>query len=303
MPAHAHAHAHAPAPVPADSAPFRWSVLLNTGLVVVQLVVGFGFGSLALIGDALHNLGDVLGLALGWAAERLALRPATRRFTYGYRRSTQFASLANAALVLAAGGVVVVEGVQRLGRTATIHAAPVAWAALAGLVINLASARLFGHGHQHDLNRRAAVLHLITDAAVSAAVLISALLIQLTGWDRLDALAAIGVGLAVLWSGWGLLLESGALLLDAVPRGVDLGAIEAALLSLEGVERVHHLHVWSMSTSAVALTAHLQRDPARRPDRELLRDARQRLEHLGVEHTTLELESPDRPGLDPGASP
>ncbi|MFQ6538146.1 MULTISPECIES: cation diffusion facilitator family transporter [Aphanothece] len=288
---HHHGSSHPGSSHP-SSAPFRWSVLLNTALVVVQLVIGFSFGSLALIGDALHNLGDVAGLGLGWAAERLALRPASRRFTYGYRRSTQFAALANAALVLMAGGVVMVEAIQRLGRPVLIQPAPVAWAALAGLAINLLSARLFGHGHLHDLNRRAAVMHLLTDAAVSAAVLAGALLILLTGWSGIDPLVAIGVGVVVAWSGWQLLLEAGALMLDAVPRGVDLAAIETALLSLEGVVGLHHLHVWSMSTATVALTVHLQCDPARPQDQDdaVLREARGRLRALGVQHATLQLE-------------
>ncbi|MFM7269906.1 MAG: cation diffusion facilitator family transporter, partial [Cyanobium sp.] len=187
---------------PGSAAAFRWSIVLNSGLSGLQLVIGFAFGSLALIGDAVHNLGDVAGLLLGWGAERLSGRPANQRFTYGYGRSTQLASLVNAVLILMASAVVVVEALQRLGRPVELVSAPIAWAAAAGIVVNLLSARLFGSDHSHDLNRRAAVVHLLTDAAVSAAVLVSALLVWLTGWSRLDAITAIGVGLAVAWSGW-----------------------------------------------------------------------------------------------------
>ncbi|MFM7393163.1 MAG: cation diffusion facilitator family transporter, partial [Cyanobium sp.] len=156
-------------------AAFRWSVLLNAALTTLQLTIGFAFGSLALIGDALHNLGDVVGLALGWGAERLSRKPAVGRFTYGFGRSTHLASLVNGVLIFAAGAVVLVEALQRFLDPVPLQTGPVAWAAAAGIVINLLSARLFGHDHHHDLNQRAAVLHLLTEAAVSVAVLASTL--------------------------------------------------------------------------------------------------------------------------------
>ena len=287
-PPHDHGHPHGQGSPRA----FFWGVLLNSGLSGLQLAIGIGFGSLALIGDAIHNLGDVAGLLLGWGAERLSARPATARFTYGFGRSTQLASLMNAALILMAAGVVIVEGVQRLLDPVPVVSGPVAWAAAAGIVINLLSARLFGAGHHHDLNRRAAVVHLLTDAAVSAAVLVSALLVGLVGWLWLDAATAIGVGLAVAWSGWELLMESLSASLDAVPRGVDLAAVEAALRDLPGVENVHHLHVWGMSTSRAALTAHLVGREGGPLDAELLSLAKQRLAPLGITHSTLQIEAP-----------
>ena len=180
-----------------SAAAFRWSIILNSALSGLQLAIGLAFGSLALIGDAVHNLGDVAGLLFGWGAERLSTRPPTARFTYGYGRSTQLVSLLNGLLIFAAGAVVVVEAIQRLFNPLPLIAGPVVWAAAAGIVINLLSARLFGHDHHHDLNQRAAVLHLLTDAAVSVAVLLSALLVGATGWFWLDALTASGVGLAV----------------------------------------------------------------------------------------------------------
>jgi cobalt-zinc-cadmium efflux system protein len=278
-------------------------VLLNSGLSGLQLAIGIGFGSLALIGDAIHNLGDVAGLLFGWGAERLSARPATARFTYGFGRSTQLASLMNAALILMAAGVVIVEGVQRLLDPVEVVSGPVAWAAAAGIVINLLSARLFGAGHHHDLNRRAAVVHLLTDAAVSAAVLISAVLVGLVGWMWLDAATAIGVGLAVAWSGWELLREALSASLDAVPRGIDLAEVEAALRALPGVENVHHLHVWGMSTSRTALTAHLVGRSDGPLDGELLSLARQRLAQLGISHSTLQIEAPGSCAEDPISRP
>ncbi|MEA5441442.1 cation diffusion facilitator family transporter [Cyanobium gracile] len=282
-----HDHPHRGAP-----RAFFWGVVLNSGLSGLQLAIGIGFGSLALIGDAIHNLGDVAGLLFGWGAERLSARPATARFTYGFGRSTQLASLMNAALILMAAGVVIVEGVQRLIDPVPVVSGPVAWAAAAGIVVNLLSARLFGSGHHHDLNRRAAVVHLLTDAAVSAAVLVSALLVGLVGWLWLDAVTAIGVGLAVAWSGWELLGEALSASLDAVPRDINLAEVEAALRSLSGVENVHHLHVWGMSTSRTALTAHLVRPVGGGDDGELLQLAQQRLADLGITHSTIQIEPP-----------
>jgi cobalt-zinc-cadmium efflux system protein len=285
---HGHHHHHSPR----SGAAFRWSVVLNGVLTGVQLAIGFGFGSLALIGDAIHNLGDVVGLLLGWGADHLSRRPARGRFTYGFGRSTHMAALINGLLVFAAGAVVVVEAIQRLLAPVSLQAVPVAWAALAGIVINLASARLFGHDHQHDLNRRAAVLHLLTDAAVSAGVLLTAVLVAVTGWVVLDAIAAIAVGAVVMLSAWGLVREALALSLDAAPRGVDLAAIEAALLALPGVERVAELHVWGLSTSRLALTAHLLcGSEALRQSAWMLEQADQRLQAFGIRKSTLQLDS------------
>ena len=291
-PGHHHHEAWSPQASRAGWA-FRWSIVLNSGLTALQLVIGFGFGSLALIGDALHNLGDVVGLALGWGAERLSRRPPQGRFTYGYGRTTHLASLLNALLIFSAGVVVVVEAIQRLLSPVPLVTAPVAWAAAAGIVINLMSAWLFGHNHHHDLNQRAAVLHLLSDAAVSLAVLISALLVGATGWNWLDSATAVGVGIAVIWSAWGLLKEALALNLDAVPPGIDLAQVEAVLRGLPGVLAVEDLHVWGLSTSRPALTAHLLMQPSppgvqiRIPG--VLTLAQNRLADIGICKTTLQI--------------
>ncbi|MFN7899300.1 MAG: cation diffusion facilitator family transporter [Synechococcaceae cyanobacterium] len=303
-----HDHGHDPgddhASASQASSAFRWSIALNSGLTALQLAIGFGFGSLALIGDALHNLGDVVGLALGWGADRLSRRPARGRFTYGFGRSTQMVSLINGLLIFAAGAVVVVEAIQRLLDPVPLLATPVAWAAAAGIAINLLSARLFGHDHQHDLNQRAAVLHLLTDAAVSVAVLVSALLVGATGWFWLDALTALGVGGAVLWSALGLLREALALNLDAAPRHIDLARVEAVLASLPAVQAVDALHVWGLSTSRTALTSHLRIDPERLRQQALSTDqllelAQRRLAALGIRNSTLQLETIGSPATTP----
>jgi cobalt-zinc-cadmium efflux system protein len=254
-PSHHHDNPHAGVDSRSGTA-FRWSIVLNSGLTALQLAIGFGFGSLALIGDALHNLGDVVGLALGWGADRLSRRPALGRFTYGYGRSTQMASLINGLLIFAAGSVVVVEAIRRLFHPVPLIAGPVAWAAAAGIAINLLSARLFGH--DHHLNQRAVVLHLLTDAAMSVAVLFSAL---------------------------GLLREAIALNLDAAPRHVDVSQVEQVLASLPAVLAVDDLHVWGLSTSRTALTAHVLIDP-------------ERLAELGIRKSTLQLETAASAGLE-----
>jgi cobalt-zinc-cadmium efflux system protein len=266
-------------------------VILNSALSGLQLVIGFGFGSLALISDAVHNLGDVAGLLLGWGAERLSTRPATGRFTYGFGRSTQLASLVNAVLILMAAAVLVVEGLQRLGRGAhTIDSVPVAWAAAAGIAVNLFSAWLFGNDHHHDLNRRAARLHLLSDALVSVAVLGSAIVVGLTGLDWIDSVTAVGVGLAVGISGWKLLREAMVVVMDAVPTGIDLAEVEQSLRALPGVSDVHHIHIWGMSTSQTALTAHIKRQAGSIDDMELLHSAKRALAELGIAHSTIQLE-------------
>ena len=267
---------------------FRWSVLLNAFLTGAQLAIGFGFGSLALIGDAIHNLGDVVGLLLAWGAERLSLKPPRGRFTYGFGRSTHLAALINGLLVFAAGLLVVVEGLDRLQQPEPMVAVPVAVAAAAGIAINLLSARLFGAQDHLDLNRRAAVLHLLSDAAVSAAVLLSAILVALTGRTELDAITAIAVGAAVMVSAYGLLKQALAASLDAVPEGHDLQSIEAALRELPGVLRVSELHVWGLGGRRVALTAHLQVQSE--PSVDLLRLGEERLRQLGIDHSTLQIE-------------
>ena len=276
----------------ASATAFRWSVLLNSLLSGLQLAIGLAFGSLALVGDALHNLGDVAGLILGWVAERLSTRPTTDSFTYGYGRSTELAALFNALLIFAAGVVVIVEALQRLLHPQPVLPLPVAWAAAAGVLVNLGSARAFGATGHGDLNRRAAVLHLLTDAAVSAAVLISALLVMLTRWSWLDSVTAIGVGVAVAGTGWQLLREALRLSLDAVPRHIDRDAVLACLSALPGVMDVHHLHVWAISTSQTALTVHLRRCVIL-DDQELLRRAQRELASLGIVHATIQLEPAD----------
>ncbi len=269
-------------------------MLLNAALSGLQIVVGVAFGSIALIGDALHNVSDVMGLLLGWGAESLSKKPARGRFSYGFGRSTQLAAVANAVLILMASAVVCVEALQRFREPQLVTTGPVAIAAGVGLVVNLLSARLFGSDHHDDLNRRAAVLHLLGDAAVSAAVLLSALAAGLTGWTWIDPVTGLGVGLSLGWLGIMLLRDGLAELMDEVPRRIDPAAVLADLQEMPGVQGVHHLHIWSIGGTRVALTVHLQRDAAlSHQDPQLLSKVRQVMQLKGIEHCTVQLEELD----------
>lgn len=266
-------------------------VALNIALVVVQAVVGFAIGSMALLGDAGHNAGDVLGLILALWAMRLARRKPDARHTYGYARSTILAAITNAALLLIACGALAVESLRRLHEPAPVPGFWVMIAAAAGLVVNTGSAALFWRGGKHDANLRAAFLHLAADAAVSLGVLVVGVVMIFKPWYWLDPLAGLLVTVVIFASAIGLLRESLDLALDAVPKGLDIPTIEAAIRDVAGVRHVHDLHVWPLSTTVNALTAHLEHDGTRDGDA-LLRDAESVIQHrFGISHTTIQLEN------------
>ena len=272
---------------------FRWSIVLNAGLSSLQIVVGITFGSIALIGDAIHNFGDVIGLLMGWGAESLSHREPTNRFSYGLGRSTQMAAVANSVLILMAAAVLCVESVQRFGNPVPLITGPIAWAAVAGLIVNLGSAKLFGD-HNHDLNRKSAVIHLLSDAAVSAAVLLSTLLVRATDWQWLDPLTGLLVGCSIGWMGIGLLEKALAEAMDAIPYYIDTTQVRAELGNLQGVQSIHHLHIWPLSTSRVALTAHIVRSLSlSEADHDLITTASEKMYTLGIHHCTFQVESTD----------
>ncbi|MBL0027851.1 MAG: cation transporter [Rhodanobacteraceae bacterium] len=264
---------------------------LNILLVIVQAVVGFWIGSMALLGDAGHNAGDVLGLILALWAMRLAKRKPDARHTYGYARSTIFAANINAALLLIASGALAVESIRRFGQPVAVPGFWVMIAAAVGLVVNAGSAAAFWGGSQHDSNLRAAFLHLVADAAVSLGVLVVGLILMFKPWYWLDPLAGLLVSVAIAFGAIGLLRDSIALAMDAVPKGLDVATIEAALGGIAGVRHVHDLHVWPLSTTVNALTAHVEHDGTRDGDA-LLRDAEAAIQQrFGISHTTIQLEN------------
>ncbi len=285
---HGHGHSHAPADF---GRAFAIGTLLNIAFVVVEGGAGFWFDSVALLADAGHNLSDVLGLLIAWGGMELAKRPATPRFTYGLGASTILAALANALVLLMAVGAILLETIQRLGDPRPIDGWPVVWVALAGIGVNLATALLFARGRHGDVNIRGAYLHMAADAAVSAGVVIAGLLILWTGAAWIDPVVSLAVVVIILVGTWGLLSESLLLALQAVPRGIDAQAVEAMLAAQDGVMRVHDLHIWPMSTTDTALTAHLVM-PAGHPGDGFLGDLSHRLEHdFGIGHATVQVET------------
>lgn len=272
---------------------FKLGIALNLLYVVAEVIAGLWTGSVALLADAGHNLSDVLGLGLAWAAVILAARPATARFTFGLGRSTILAALANAMILLAACGAIGVEALRRLAEPADIPGGVVMLVAGIGVAINLGTAMLFVKGQKDDLNIRGAYLHMMADAGISAAVVVAGLVILLTGWHWVDAAISLMVVALIVRSTWGLLRDSVAAALDAVPPHIDPEAVRAALLALPGVTQVHDLHIWPMTTAQVAMTAHLVM-PAGHPGDAAISAMAHAMNHdFGIGHATFQIEAGD----------
>jgi cobalt-zinc-cadmium efflux system protein len=293
---HDHQHDHDHGPRHAHAVPaaglraFALGTLINLGFTAVEAAYGLATSSLALLSDALHNLGDALGLALAWAAARLALRPPSARRTYGYRRATVLAPLGNSLLLVAGAGALGWEAIRRVDAPPQIDPVPVIVVAAIGIFVNLGSALLFRHGHAHDLNQRGAYLHLLSDAMVSLAVVLGAAGMIWSGWRWLDPVLALGVGVVVLIGSWNLLRDSLDLALDAVPRGIDRDAVARFLAAQDGVAAVHHVHIWALGSRETALTAHLVRPAAADEDAFLRHVAAELGARFGIGHATLQIE-------------
>ena len=289
---HGHEHDHAHGPAPGERG-FALGVSLNLGFVVLELVAGLVAGSMALLADAGHNLSDVLGLVLAWVAVRLARRLPGGRRTYGWHRGTILAALGNAMLLLVAVGAIALESVQRLVAPAPVATGFMMGVAAAGILVNGATALLFAKGREADINRRGAYLHMVADAAVSAGVVAGGLLIRLTGWHWVDPVVGLVIAGVILVGTWGLLREAIDLAMDAVPRGIEPEAVRAWLAARPGVAEVHDLHIWALSTTETALTAHLVR-PGAAVDDGFLGGVQQGLrERFGIRHATLQVEQGD----------
>jgi cobalt-zinc-cadmium efflux system protein len=253
---HGHGHAHA---LTGEGINTRMAIAVAFNLIFVLIEASFGFlsNSVALIADAGHNLSDVLGLVCAWTAMYLGRRPPGARFTYGLGRSSVLAALANAVLLLMACGAIAWEAVGRLAAPPAVAGTTVIGVAASGIVINGLSAWLLHAGSHGDLNRRSAFIHMLGDAAVSVGVMLSGALILFTGWSRLDPIVSLLIVAAILVSTWGLLRDSLHLSLDGVPASVNSTAVMSYLADQRGVTDVHDLHIWALSTTSVALTAHL----------------------------------------------
>jgi cobalt-zinc-cadmium efflux system protein len=285
-----HGHGHALPPVDHGRA-FALGIGLNIAYVIAETVAGLWVGSLALLADAGHNLSDVAGLLIAWGGMALARRPASLRYTWGLARSPILAAMANGLILVAACGVIAWEAIQRFAQPHPVPGATVMWVAAAGVLINGVTALLFAREAHGDVNIRGAYLHMLGDAAVSAAVVIGGLLMLLGGWAWIDPVLGLAVAAIILKSAWGLLRESTALALDAVPAGIDAAAVADWLDGLEGVAAVHDLHIWPHGTTSAVLTAHLVM-PAGHPGDAALADIAHALFHrFGIDHATLQVET------------
>lgn len=290
---HAHAgHSHGPVTLTSINRALIIGAVLNAGYVAVEFGMGVYYNSVALIADAGHNLSDVAGLLLSLLAFRLARVRQTPTFTYGYRKSTVLASLTNAVILLVTIGAILWESVQRFRHPEPIAGGSVAWVAGLGIVINSVSALLFFRDKDHDLNVRGAYLHLVADALVSLAVVVAGIVISYTSWFWLDPIIGVVVASVILGSTWRLLSESLRLSLDGIPAGIDLDSVLTDLKAVAGIRDVHHVHIWAMSTTENALTAHLVLAPGLTDTNivALKADVRHRLEHHSIRHATLETE-------------
>ena len=287
---HSHGHGHVHAPANFGKA-FAIGITLNTALVVAEAVYGYLGNSTALLADAGHNLSDVLGLVMAWAASIAARRAPSGRFTYGLRASTILAALANAVFLLVATGAIGWEAILRLREPEPIAGVTVMVVAGIGILVNGFTAMLFARGRKDDINIEGAYLHMAADAAVSLGVVVSAALIIWTGWLWLDPVTSLAICAAILWSTTSLLRGSIDMSMAAAPKGTDLAAIKAFLLERPGVSGIHDLHVWPISTTETALTCHLVMPAGTTGDAFLMETAQLLKTSFRIGHTTLQVET------------
>jgi len=289
--AHDHTHSHGG---DARSArlgrAFAAGIALNVAFVIAEVILGLMANSLALVADAMHNLSDVVGLVLAWGASALALRPPSARFTYGFRGSTILAALANAMLLLVVTGGIAWEALHRLENPGIVNETLMIWVSIAGIVINGVTAWFFMADRKSDLNVRGAYLHMAADAGVSAGVALAGAGMLLTGWLWLDPAVSLVIVATIFVGTWGLLRDSVKLALHAAPESVDPGEVRSYLCALKGVAEVHDLHIWGMSTTETALTAHLVM-PSGHPGDDFIAHVVHDIEHrFRIGHVTLQIE-------------
>ena len=270
---------------------FLFGIVLNTLFVIGEFAAGFLFQSMGLLADAGHNLGDVSGMLISLAAFLLARKRHCQNYTYGFRKSTIWASLLNAAILLVAVGVIMTECIRKFLSPAEVGGWPIIITAGIGVVINGLTAFLFLREKEHDLNVKGAYLHMLADTLVSVGVVLSGVLILWTGWNIVDPLIGLVIAVVILFSTWGLLKESVRLAMDGVPEGIQVDVIREHLQEDPNVKAIHHLHIWPISTTENALTAHVVLNDLQQLDATGVRLHEELAEH-GISHATLEFESP-----------
>ncbi|MBQ9547932.1 MAG: cation transporter [Bacteroidales bacterium] len=297
---HNHHHHHHHAEVPASMGlVYILSIVLNVLFVAVEAGVGFWSGSLGLLSDAGHNLGDVFSLLLALVAFRLALTHGNSRFTYGYRKASVLISLLNAIILLVAVGAIVIESIHKFSDLpgTVLNARAISWTAGIGILVNGFTTWLLSRGQSHDINARGAFLHMLADTLVSVGVVLSGILIQYTGWVVVDPIVSLVIAVIILVTAWKLLAESFRMSIDAVPSEIDPDEIRDLMAAEPGVLELHHLHIWPISTTQVALTAHLVvEDLSQMQD--IVHSLKHKLAEEGIAHCTLETETPGAPCPD-----
>ena len=288
--AHHHHHHHGTAEVQQMGTTYLVAIVINLLFVAAEAVAGFTGNSMGLLSDAGHNLSDVFCLLLALVAFRLSKTHATKRFTYGYRKSSILISLLNAIILLVAVGGIVVESVHKFSHPAPVNGLLVTWTAAAAIVVNGFTAWMLSR-KQHDINARGAFLHMLADTLVSVGVVVSGIVITHTGWTIIDPVIGLVVAAVILVSTWQLLSESLRMSVDAVPEGIDPDAVADMMQDVEGVEGVHHMHIWSISTTETALTAHVVIADSSRMD-DITHRLKEVLRTEGIAHSTIELETP-----------
>ncbi len=285
-----HNHSHA---INDYSKAFAIGITLNIIFVVIETGYGITAGSLALIADAGHNLSDVISLLLAWGASYLALKQPTEKRTYGFRRVTILASSVSAILLLVVLGGIVWEAIGRLANPQPVHSMTVVIVAAIGVVINTSTALLFVSGQKHDLNIRGAYLHMAADAGVSLGVVVAGIVIMITGWLWIDPAISLVLVVVILVGTWNLLHESINLSVDAVPQDINISGIKDYLTKIEGISEIHDLHIWALSTTQTALTAHLI-TTKNLIDNEFLKEIQRHLhDNFDIEHATIQVEKED----------
>ena len=285
-----HEHHHHDHTVTSLNKAFIWGIALNVGFVIVEFAVGLCYGSMGLLSDAGHNLSDVASLLLAMLAFRLAQARATPKYTYGYKKSTVLISLLNSVILLIAVGVIVAESIGRMLHPEPVVGGAIAWTAGVGVAINGFTAWLFMKDKDRDLNVKGAYLHMAADALVSVGVLVSGLVISWTGWTVVDPIVGLAVAGVIVASVWSLTRDSLRLSLDGVPGGIDIAEIERKMEAVPGVRAVHHIHIWAISTTENALTAHVVLDSLSRME-EVKHALKELLGRSEIPHATLEFES------------
>lgn len=278
------------------NAAFIAGIALNAIYVAVEAVYGFLYDSMGLLSDAGHNLSDVASLVIAMVAFRLMTHKPDIRHTYGYKKFTVQASFINALLLYAAVGAILVGAISKLMHPTAVNGDTIAWVAATGVVVNGVTAWLFMKDKNRDMNVKAAYLYMAADTLVSLGVVVSGIVIHFTGWYVLDPIVGIVIALVIAWSTRGLLAESTRLSIDAVPKSVDMNALERAILSVDGVKSIHHLHVWPLSTTEVAMTVHVIITDVNRLNY-IIASVRSKSRQHGVSHPTVEAET-ETPHID-----